>query len=185
MSLEDEELDLRVVGWHERHRPTLIELFENIDRIGPSLSEIRFETDGSLWLVTRDLGGLRLGSDQTLLERQIQVVEHLSRSLPEQMKRRRPQLIDLSDPEQPELSLPGAAKTPAKAGQATPREQPAGSLGRLPTANAHRPLPSCPIRANWDIAEPSSPGHRHNAAEDQRHPCGRNHSGSSRAAPIH
>jgi cell division protein FtsQ len=44
MTLEDEELNLRVVGWHERHRPTLIELFENIDRIGPSLSEIRFET---------------------------------------------------------------------------------------------------------------------------------------------
>jgi cell division protein FtsQ len=76
------------------------------------------------------------------------VVEHLSRSLPEQVKRRRPQLIDLSDPEQPELSLPGAVKTPAKAERGRTREQPAGSLGRLPTANPHRPLPSCPIRVN-------------------------------------
>lgn len=116
--LGDDKINLRVVGWHERHQPTLIKLFENIDRISSILTEIRFEPDGNLWLETRDLGGLRLGSDQSLLKHQIQVVEHLSSSLPEQIKQLRPQSIDLSDPEQPELSLPGGIKTRAKVGRA-------------------------------------------------------------------
>lgn len=119
-NLRKDEPGLRVVGWNERHRPTLIQLFEKIDRIGPGLTEIRFDPDGTLWLVTRELGGLKLGSSAALLDRQIQVVEHLSRNLPEQVKRRRPQLIDLSDPEQPELSLPTAVAPPVRAGQPKP-----------------------------------------------------------------
>jgi cell division protein FtsQ len=38
------------------------------------------------------------------------VVEHLNRTLPKQIRERRTQLIDLSDPEQPELSLAGTVR---------------------------------------------------------------------------
>jgi cell division protein FtsQ len=71
------------------------------------LREIRFEPDGSLWLTTQELGRLRLGPSDGRLRRRLEVAEHLTRTLPPQIRGRRPQMIDLSDPEQPELSLSG------------------------------------------------------------------------------
>ncbi|MEB3199919.1 MAG: FtsQ-type POTRA domain-containing protein [Synechococcaceae cyanobacterium] len=98
---------VRVIGWNERHRAALGQVLAARERIGPGLRTIRFDPDGSLWLVTGELGELRLGPNDGRLARRLEVVQVLRSSLPQQMKGRRPQLIDLSDPEQPELSLPG------------------------------------------------------------------------------
>jgi cell division protein FtsQ len=89
------------------------------ERFGGSLQEIRFDPSGSLWLQTRELGPLRLGPPDAQLERRLTVAAHLSRTLPTQLRGQRPQLVDLSDPDQPELSLAGLrsleAPTPATA----------------------------------------------------------------------
>ncbi|MFM7361290.1 MAG: cell division protein FtsQ/DivIB [Cyanobium sp.] len=98
-------IQLKVVGWNSRQRNELARVLEMAPRIGPGLREIRFEPDGSLWLSTAELGSLRLGPSDARLGRRLEVVEHLNRTLPEQIRGRRPQIIDLSDPEQPELSL--------------------------------------------------------------------------------
>jgi cell division protein FtsQ len=111
-------IQLKVVGWNSRHRADLARVLESAPRIGAGLREIRFEPDGSLWLSTAELGRLRLGPSDGRLTRRLEVVEHLNRALPDQVRGRRPQMIDLSDPEQPELSLAGPV-----------RRDPAGQAG--------------------------------------------------------
>lgn len=105
------QASIQVVGWNERHRAVLAKVLEVREQIGPGLKEIRFEPDGSLWIVTRELGGMRLGPEDSHLERRLQVLAHLNHTLPAKLAGRQPQSIDLTDPEQPELNLPGAATT--------------------------------------------------------------------------
>ncbi|MCP9931408.1 FtsQ-type POTRA domain-containing protein [Cyanobium sp. AMD-g] len=99
------DLSLLVVGWNARHRAVLARVLKERQVLGPGLREIRFEPDGSLWLSTTQLGQVRLGPPDARLPRRLEVVAHLSRTLPASMKGAPPQLIDLSDPEQPELSV--------------------------------------------------------------------------------
>jgi cell division protein FtsQ len=105
-----EAINLKVVGWSSRHRVELARVLNAAPRIGEGLREIRFEPDGSLWLSTVELGRLRLGPSDDRMGRRLEVVEHLNRTLPKQIRERRTQLIDLSDPEQPELSLAGTVR---------------------------------------------------------------------------
>jgi cell division protein FtsQ len=104
---------IEVVGWNERNRPVLGKVLEAREQIGPGLREIRFEPDGTLWLTTRDLGPLRLGPADSQLNRRLQVVAHLNRNLPKRLIGQRPVSIDLTDPEQPELTLQGSRATTA------------------------------------------------------------------------
>ena len=110
--------ELRVVGWNERHRPALAAVLKQRQAFGGSLKEIRFDPEGSLWLSTTDLGPLRLGPADGQLERRLAVAAHLNASLPAELRGRRPQIVDLSDPDQPELSLSGL-KPVADSGPAT------------------------------------------------------------------
>ncbi|WP_411873095.1 cell division protein FtsQ/DivIB [Vulcanococcus limneticus] len=99
--------ELRVVGWNERHRPALAKVLQERPAFGGKLQEIRFDPEGSLWLNTTDLGPVRLGPADGQLERRLAVAAHLNATLPADLRGRRPQIVDLSDPDQPELSLTG------------------------------------------------------------------------------
>lgn len=104
---------IAVVGWNERNRPVLGKVLDAREQIGPGLKEIRFDPDGTLWLTTRDLGPLRLGPVDSQLQRRLEVVSHLNRNLPRRLVGQRPLSIDLTDPEQPELTLQGTSTTTA------------------------------------------------------------------------
>ncbi|MCP9837821.1 FtsQ-type POTRA domain-containing protein [Cyanobium sp. N.Huapi 1H5] len=131
------DLSLVVVGWNARHRSALAQVLKEREVLGPGLREIRFEPDGSLWLSTTQLGRVRLGPPDARLSRRLEVVAHLSRTLPATMKGAPPQLIDLTDPEQPELSVgtrggsgpPASPSPPPRPGPAAapPRPAPAGT----------------------------------------------------------
>jgi cell division protein FtsQ len=99
--------ELRVLGWNERHRPALAKVLQERPAFGGKLQEIRFDPEGSLWLSTTDLGPVRLGPADGQLERRLAVAAHLNATLPANLRGRRPQIVDLSDPDQPELSLTG------------------------------------------------------------------------------
>lgn len=105
--------DLMVVGWQLRYRPALAQVLAQRDLLGADLRQIRFEPGGSLWLQSSRLGQVRLGPADAQLRRRLEVLGHLQQELPERVKGRRLQSIDLSDPEQPELGLPMASR-PAK-----------------------------------------------------------------------
>lgn len=116
-----------VVGWNERHRPVLAKVLEAREQIGSGLREIRFEPDGTLWLTTEELGPLRLGPVDSQLNRRLRVVAHLNHTLPPHLIGQRPASIDLTDPEQPELTLPGSTSTAANG----------PAPGALPPARPH------------------------------------------------
>jgi cell division protein FtsQ len=120
------DLSLLVSGWNERHRAALVRVLEARGRFGPGLREIRFDPDGSLWLMTAALGPMRLGPVDDRLERRLEVAAHLHRTLPARIGGRTPQLIDLSDPEQPELSTAGGSSKPLPAGPPPPDGPPPG-----------------------------------------------------------
>ncbi len=98
---------LRVTGWQERLRAPLGLVLAKRDQLGSALREVRFEPSGSLWLRTAALGEVHLGPPDERLPRRLEVLQHLSGRLPQRMQGLKVQSIDLSDPEQPELGLPG------------------------------------------------------------------------------
>lgn len=117
--------DLVVIGWTPRHQAALKTVLDQRQALGSGLREVRFNPDGSLWLTTAALGSLRLGPEDAQLARRLEVAAHLNRTLPDQMRGRRPQLIDLSDPEQPEVSLSSPIRRD-EGGPATARRPPGG-----------------------------------------------------------
>ncbi|MFZ9271142.1 MAG: cell division protein FtsQ/DivIB, partial [Prochlorococcaceae cyanobacterium] len=112
-AVQDADLRLQVQGWQQRFRPALALVLSRRSQLGAALQTIRFEPGGSLWLQTTSLGAVRFGPLDARLGRRIDVLEHLLTTLPAELKGRRLQAIDLSDPEQPEISLPAPLKPPA------------------------------------------------------------------------
>ena len=106
---------LLVLGWQPRYRPALALVLGQRERLGGDISQIRFQPDSSLWLQSKRLGKVRLGPADAQLERRLEVLEHLQQELPQRVKGRQLQSIDLSDPEQPELGLPVTPKQAAAA----------------------------------------------------------------------
>ncbi len=119
----NEPLTLRVLGWNERHSASLAQVLAERQLFGTSLRQIRFDPTGSLWLDTAELGSLRLGPADTQLDRRLTVAAHLSATLPAQLRGKRPQMVDLSDPDQPEITLPGlrSQDLPSPASATRPR----------------------------------------------------------------
>ncbi|MFZ9228195.1 MAG: cell division protein FtsQ/DivIB [Prochlorococcaceae cyanobacterium] len=112
-AVQDADLRLQVQGWQQRFRPALALVLSRRSQLGAALQTIRFEPGGSLWLQTTSLGAVRFGPLDARLGRRIDVLEHLLTTLPAELNGRRQQAIDLSDPEQPEISLPAPLKPPA------------------------------------------------------------------------
>ena len=99
-----------VMGWQERLRTPLADILAQQNELGSTLQQVRFEPNGSLWLRTAALGDVHLGLPDQRLNRRLEVLRHLSSHLPKQIKTLKIQSIDLSDPEQPELGLPGKGR---------------------------------------------------------------------------
>jgi cell division protein FtsQ len=99
-----------VMGWQERLRAPLADILAQQNELGSTLQQVRFEPNGSLWLRTAALGDVHLGLPDQRLSRRLEVLRHLSTHLPQQIKTLKIQSIDLSDPEQPELGLPGKGR---------------------------------------------------------------------------
>ena len=127
-----------VLGWQERLRAPLSEVLAQQEQLGSALQQVRFEPNGSLWLRTAALGDVHLGPPDDRLTRRLEVLRHLSSHLPKQIKNLKIQSIDLSDPEQPELGLPGnnrmsiAALQRAAAAAANPATRRPGQTTPVP-----------------------------------------------------
>lgn len=125
---------LKVLGWSERHRATIARLLEVRQDFEGGLREIRFDPQGNLWVTTGNLGSVRLGLDDGQLDRRLLALLHLNKKLPERLGSQRPGSVDLTDPDQPELSV-GATPTGANANPGSK------STGAAPAAVAIPALP--------------------------------------------
>ena len=100
---------LLVQGWQPRHRAAVAQAVQFSRTLGGDVQRIRMDPTGSLWVDSAALGPVRLGPGDAQLGRRLEVLGHLVATLPQQLGAKRPQSIDLSDPEQPELTLSGGA----------------------------------------------------------------------------
>ena len=108
---------LLVRGWQPAYRAPLAQVLAQRERLGENLSQIRFEPTGTIVLLTRNLGVVRLGPPDGQLTRRLEVLEHLEAELPARVKGKPVNAIDLSDPDRPELGLnvrPPAAAAPRR-----------------------------------------------------------------------
>jgi len=139
---------LKVLGWSERHRASIARLLEVRDQFQGGLREIRFDPEGNLWVTTGNLGAVRLGQEDGQLDRRLMALLHLNRDLPKKLGSQRPGSVDLTDPDQPELSVgstaPAANASPgAKSGPGAPIPDPGTPSGPTPGTVA---VPAVPPR---------------------------------------
>lgn len=104
-----------LLGWQERHRPTITALLQANGRLKADLRQIRFEPTGMLTVQSARLGEVRLGPSDHRLTRRLEVLEHLIETLPPHLQGKTLQVIDLTEPEQPELALKQPPKPAAPA----------------------------------------------------------------------
>ena len=106
---------VRVEGWIPSRRAVIASLLERQDQLGSPLLLIQIAPDGDISLRTKALGLIKLGSNQQLLNQQLNTIALLSSSLPDNLRGQTSDAIDLSDPSKPELQLkpdPKAAADP-------------------------------------------------------------------------
>jgi cell division protein FtsQ len=113
---------LLVRGWQPAYRAPLAQVLAERERLGGNLSQIRFEPTGTIVLLTRNLGEVRLGPPDGQLTRRLEVLEHLEEELPARVTGKPVNTIDLSDPDRPELGL--NVRTPAAASPRRPTPAP-------------------------------------------------------------
>jgi len=103
---EEPETSIQVIGWTPAQREPLEILLTQRDQLGSALQTIEIAADGALSLRTAGLGLVQLGTDPRLLDQQLITLRQLSRSLPDELRRRSGTSLDLSDPSKPELQMP-------------------------------------------------------------------------------
>ncbi len=96
---------LLVKGWQPRHRDALTQVLGQRDSLAEDLRVLRFDPAGSIWVDSASLGSVRLGPGDAQLPQRLRVLEHLVATLPGQLRGKRLQSLDLTDPNQPELAL--------------------------------------------------------------------------------
>lgn len=138
---------LKVLGWSERHRATIARLLEVREDFQGGLREIRFDPEGNLYVTTGNLGAVRLGLDDGQLDRRLLALLHLNKNLPKKLGSQRPGSVDLTDPDQPELSV-GSPSAPAIAnpGGKSNGRVPGPDLGNPGTAPGTVAIPAVPPR---------------------------------------
>ena len=94
-----------VEGWIPSRRRMIARVLEQRDQLGSPLQVIQIAPDGDLSLRTENLGLVRLGSNERLLNQQLVTIALLSSSLPANLRGQASSGIDLSDPSKPELQL--------------------------------------------------------------------------------
>lgn len=99
------ETTIQVKGWTARQRGIISLLLMRRDELGSPLQRINIAADGSISVETSALGTVELGTNPSLLNQQISSMAELSRSLPNQLRRKPGSSLDLSDPARPELQL--------------------------------------------------------------------------------
>lgn len=98
--------ELYIEGWMTKHREWISKVLSNKNKLGSPLKRIILTPNGELSLQTKEFSLVQLGSNSTLIERQLKTLEQLSNNLPPGFRNIRGTTIDMRDPSKPELQMP-------------------------------------------------------------------------------
>lgn len=97
---------ITVDGWALEHRDVIAKLLGQQQRFNEDLKRIVVLPDGAISLRCKKLGRVDLGNDISRLPQQIDAIVELNQTLPSTLMQATGTVIDLSNPERPEIQLP-------------------------------------------------------------------------------
>ena len=109
VSLPPPTTSVVVEGWTRSRQDVIATLLREQSLLDNKLERIVLRSDGAILLRCENLGDIDLGRNIALLDRQILVIEQLSQNLPKALISGEDSLIDLSNPDRPEIQLPAKA----------------------------------------------------------------------------
>ena len=109
VSLPPPTTQIVVDGWSRSRRDVIATLLGEQSLLDNNLERIVLRSDGAIQLRCGQLGEIELGRDIALLNRQIDAIQQLSLNLPKAVISGQKALIDLSNPDRPEIQLPAKA----------------------------------------------------------------------------
>ena len=101
--------EIVVDGWSRSRRDVIATLLGAQSLLDNNLERIVLRSDGAIQLRCGQLGEIDLGRNIALLNRQIDAIQQLSLNLPKAVISGEKALIDLSNPDRPEIQLPAKA----------------------------------------------------------------------------
>ena len=95
---------LTVKNWNEENRKSISEIIKNRSRFSVPINGILIDHEGNITLETDKVNEIQIGSDISLLGKQIDALIYLIRKLPSEVQKNI-KSIDLTDPSKPELQI--------------------------------------------------------------------------------
>lgn len=93
-------------GWTAERRTLIASLLQQHSRLEGQLQRITLHPDGAVSLRHQRLGRIDLGDDNQLLMQQVDAIVELDQSMPPHLVKGNGAVIDLSNPNRPEIQLP-------------------------------------------------------------------------------
>ncbi len=98
-----EAKEVIVDGWTKSHQESIAQLFRARKDLGSPLKKIILKSNGEISLETKDFKSIHLGSNQSLVKKQIGMLPYLINSLPDDLTNNHQIIIDIKDPDKPKL----------------------------------------------------------------------------------
>ncbi len=97
--------DLIIDGWTAQNKKWIAFIFKNKKPLGIKLKRIIFTADGNINLQTENFLLILLGRQTNFLKQQLEIISHLSKSLPNELIKAPRTTLDLKNPSKPKLYL--------------------------------------------------------------------------------
>ena len=97
---------ISIRGWTPERRSLIATLLQQHIRLNDKLQTITLHPDGAVSLRHQTLGRIDLGDDNQLLMQQVDAIVELDQSMPAHLLKGNGVVIDLSNPNRPEIQLP-------------------------------------------------------------------------------
>ena len=99
------QLTIKVVGWRDKFKKVLSEIFITQENYGVEIIKITFSPSGFLTLQEKDLKTIFLGFDHNLINYQIQIINNLKHEFKKNNFFEKIDNIDLTDPNKPKIKV--------------------------------------------------------------------------------
>jgi len=99
------KLTIQVIGWEEKFKNTLSQIFIGIENYELEIIKITFSSDGFLTVEEKDLKTIFLGFKPNLINYQLQKINNLKNEFKKNSFSKKIDNIDLTNPDKPKIKV--------------------------------------------------------------------------------
>ena len=100
-----DQLSIQVLGWKEKFKKILSEIFIAIENYELEIVEITFSSDGFLTVEEKELRTILLGFNPNLINYQLQIINNLKNEFNKSSFSKKIDSIDLTNPDKPKIKV--------------------------------------------------------------------------------